>query len=40
LVALFHRHGVVEHERHSRVGTVIEGKLPPGLVNRFEPYLE
>ena len=40
LVTLFHKQGVVIHERHRPTGITIEGKLPPGLVNRFEPYLE
>lgn len=40
LVALFHRHGIVMQERHGQSGIVIEGKLPPGLMARFEPYLE
>lgn len=40
LVALFHRHGIVTQERHGQNGILIEGKLPPGLMGRFEPYLE
>jgi GTP-binding protein HflX len=40
LVVLFHRHGVVTHERAGQSGITIEGKLPPSLLGRFEPYLE
>ncbi len=40
LVVLFHRHGVVTHERAGQTGIAIEGRLPPGLLSRFEPYLE
>jgi len=39
LVVLFRRHGIVTHERASQTGTTIEGKLPPGLLGRFEPYV-
>jgi GTP-binding protein HflX len=39
LVVLFHRQGVVLRERHSQSGTLIEGRLPPALVDRFESYL-
>jgi GTP-binding protein HflX len=39
LVALFHQVGVIAHESHDQTGITIEGKLPPGLVSRFEPYL-
>ncbi len=40
LIVLFHRQGVVVRERAGQTGTTIEGKLPPGLLSRFEPYLE
>lgn len=40
LAVLFHKSGVVLHERHDQTGTLIEGRLPPSLVSRFEPYLE
>ncbi|MGC8786814.1 MAG: GTPase HflX [Anaerolineae bacterium] len=40
LVALFHRHGIVTQEHHRQDGILIEGKIPPGLMGRFEPYLE
>ncbi len=40
LVALFHRHGIVTYERHGQNGILIEGKIPPSLLGRFEPYLE
>jgi GTP-binding protein HflX len=39
LVALFHQYGMIAHESHDQTGITIEGKLPPGLVGRFEPYL-
>jgi GTP-binding protein HflX len=38
LVAVFHQSGVVVHERNTTAGTLIEGDLPPGLLDRFEPY--
>jgi GTP-binding protein HflX len=40
LVVLFHRHGVISHERAGPTSITIEGRLPPGLLSRFEPYLE
>jgi GTP-binding protein HflX len=40
LVVLFHRHGVVTHERAGQTGVIIEGRLPPGLLCRFQPYLD
>jgi GTP-binding protein HflX len=40
LVVLFHRHGVITHERAGQTDITIEGRLPPGLLNRFEPFLE
>lgn len=40
LVALFRRRGLVLHERAGQTGITMEGKLPPGLLSRFEPYLE
>jgi GTP-binding protein HflX len=40
LVVLFHRHGVVLDEHAGQRETTIEGKLPPGLLSRFEPYLQ
>jgi GTP-binding protein HflX len=40
LVVLFHRHGVVVHEHAGQTEITIEGRLPPGLLSRFEPYLQ
>jgi len=40
LLALFHKHGVVEHERHDESGVDIEGRLPPRVAAWFEPYLD
>lgn len=40
LVALFHRHGIVTQEQHGQRRILIEGRLPPGLLSRFEPYIE
>ncbi len=40
LLAFFHKHGLVESERHGPSGVRIEGQLPPGLVSRFERYLD
>jgi GTP-binding protein HflX len=40
LAALFHRHGLITNETHGAKGVIIEGKLPPALVGRFDPYLE
>ena len=40
LLALFHRLGVVEHERYHGSGMTIEWKVPPNLAPRFKPYLE
>jgi GTP-binding protein HflX len=40
LVVLFRRHGVITHERAGQTDITIEGRLPPGLLSRFEPFLE
>ena len=40
LLALFHRHGVIELERPGPSQVLLEGKLPPGLLGRFAPYLD
>jgi GTP-binding protein HflX len=40
LVVLFRRHGVITYERAGPTNVTIEGRLPPGLLSRFEPYLE
>jgi len=40
LAALFHKHGVVVHERHGQRTISIEGRVPRSLVHRFEPYLQ
>lgn len=39
LVALFHRAGEIANESFREEGTVLSGRLPRGLVRRFEPYL-
>jgi GTP-binding protein HflX len=39
LIALFHKHGVVIDERPGQHGVLLDGKLPPGLISRFEPYI-
>jgi len=39
LLALFHQHGFIEIERHGDSGVLIEGRLPPPVARRFEPYL-
>jgi GTP-binding protein HflX len=39
LLALIHRHGVVQHEQHDPSEVLIEGRVPLALVSRFEPYL-
>lgn len=40
LVVLFHRHGVVTHEHAGQAGVLIEGRLPPSLLSRFQPFLD
>jgi len=39
LVSLFYRRGVVERERHSEKGIVMEGRIPRGILGSFRPYL-
>ncbi len=39
LVALFHKHGIVEKETYGRDGTRVEGHLPQRLLPSYEPYL-
>ena len=38
LVALWHRHGVIEQEQHEAEGTRIRGRLPEMLVESFAPF--
>jgi GTP-binding protein HflX len=39
LVALFHRVGEIEGESFDETGTTLSGRIPAGLVPRFEPFL-
>ncbi len=39
LVALFHQRGIVERERFTAKGTLIEGKISANLVARFQRYI-
>ena len=39
LVALFHKHGIVEGEGYDVAGTRVKGYIPRHLVASFEPYL-
>ncbi len=38
LVDLFRRHGALRKEEHDEAGTLVRGKLPPGLAARLAPY--
>ncbi len=38
LLGLFHQRGVIEREAHVETGTRVNGKLPVGLLPRFEPF--
>jgi len=40
LIAQFHRLGIVAEERARAKGVLLEGRIPPGLLSRLEPYLE
>ncbi|HUW10836.1 MAG TPA: GTPase, partial [Anaerolineae bacterium] len=40
LLALFHQRGSVELEEHGPDGTLIEGRIPAGLLGRFRPFIE
>jgi GTP-binding protein HflX len=40
LIAAFHRLGVVITDRAGAKGVLLDGKVPPGLLSRLEPYLE
>lgn len=40
LIAQFHRLGIVAEERARVKGVLLEGRVPPGLLSRLEPYLE
>lgn len=39
LIGLFRTRGLVEHEDHRAAGTVIEGRLPAGLLPNFQPFI-
>jgi GTP-binding protein HflX len=39
LLGLFHQRGVVEREEYGETGVTLEGRVPQGLAQRFEPYL-
>lgn len=38
LVSLWHTHGLIERERHTPEGVLLEGMLPQPLYGRFQPY--
>lgn len=38
LVELFRRHGALRREQHKESGTLVRGKLPPGLAAILAPY--
>jgi GTP-binding protein HflX len=38
LLGVFHEQGLVEREEYSEKGITLQGKVPQGLVSRFEPY--
>ena len=40
LIAQFHRLGVVAEERPGVKGVLLEGRVPPGLLGRLEPYID
>ena len=40
LLALFHQRGSVELEEHGPDGTLIEGRIPAGLLGRFRPFIK
>lgn len=39
LVALFHKHGVVQEESYGDTGTRVEGYVPQRLVSAYRPYI-
>jgi GTP-binding protein HflX len=39
LVALFHERGTIDSEEHTPQGTLINGRIPPYLAQRFEKFL-
>lgn len=39
LVALFHKHGVVQEESYGDTGTHVEGYVPQRLVSAYRPYI-
>lgn len=40
LIAQVHRLGIVAKERPGVKGVLLEGRVPPGLMSRLEPYLD
>ncbi len=38
LVALLHQRGVIESEEHTEEGTIIQAKVPAGMMSRFESF--
>ena len=40
LIAQVHRVGVVAEERPGAKGVLLEGRVPPGMLSRLEPYLD
>lgn len=40
LIAHVHRVGVVAEERAGAKGVLLEGRVPPGLMSRLEPYID
>jgi GTP-binding protein HflX len=38
LVRLFHTRGLIHKEDHRQTGTIITGRIPPSLLNRFEAH--
>ena len=38
LVALLHQRGVIESEEHTEEGTIVQAKIPAGMLGRFESF--
>ncbi len=38
LLALLHQRGIIEQEEHTEEGTVVQAKVPAGMLGRFEPF--
>jgi GTP-binding protein HflX len=38
LVALFHKHGIIEREQYGAAGTRIDGSIPRRLLSSYDPY--